>query len=99
MDGWGWLGWLVLVTPEIGGEQGVNKSNGGGWSGWVGVVDSKLSSGFDMTGFYWDLGGDTRDRLNHQDNQFWWFWRWWTNWDRTKRVVLLGNWGGWWFRW
>ena len=22
----------------------------------VGVVDSRMSSGFDMTGFYWDLG-------------------------------------------
>ena len=23
---------------------------------WVGVVDSRMSSGFDMTGFYWEMG-------------------------------------------
>ena len=27
-----------------------------GWSGWVGVVDSRMSPGFDMTGFYWEMG-------------------------------------------
>ena len=94
MDGDGW-GWLVLVTPEIGGEQGVNKSIGGGWSGWVGVVDSRMSSGYDMTGFYWEMGWVHQTVIKPQDTRFWRFWRWWTIWDRTKQVILLGNWGQW----
>ena len=55
---WEWLGklgWLETVTPWV-----VNWVNRLGTSpikvDWVGVVDFQLSSGFDMTGFYWDLG-------------------------------------------
>ncbi len=29
---------------------------GVGWVKWVGVVGSKMSSGFDMTGFYGEMG-------------------------------------------
>jgi hypothetical protein len=61
MDGWGWLGWLVLVTPEIGGEQGVNKSHGGwlgkmgGCSGFQNVVRIRYD------GFLWGFGVETPD--------------------------------------
>lgn len=45
---WG-TGWLCRSTSPV-------EVVLGGWSGWVGVVDSRLSSGFDMTGFYWEMG-------------------------------------------
>ena len=60
MDGWGWLGWLVLVTPEIGGEQGVNKSNGGGWSGWGGCSRFQIVVRIRYDGFLWGNWVETR---------------------------------------
>lgn len=36
----------------------------------VGVVDSRLSSGFDMTGFYWDLEWVHQSVIKPQDERF-----------------------------
>ncbi len=96
MDGWGWLGWLVLVTPEIGGEQGVNKSHGGwlgkmgGCSGFQNVVRIRYD------GFLWGFGVETPDGYqspgqtilggSRGGGQFG---------TGRNRWVLLGNWGQW----
>ena len=60
MDGDGW-GWLVLVTPEIGCEQGVNKSNGGGWSGWSGCSRFQIVVRIRYDGFLLGFGVVTPD--------------------------------------
>lgn len=72
-NGWlGKLGWLETVTPVMGGELGVNRV---GTSPikveWVGIVGSKMSSGFDMTGFYWDLGWRLGSGFKVQEKRFW----------------------------
>ena len=41
-----------------------------GWVDGVGVVDSRMSSGFDMTGFYWDLGWVHQSVIKPQDTRF-----------------------------
>ena len=43
----------------------------GGWSGWVGVVDSRMSSGFDMTGFYGEMGWRLGSGFKVQEKRFW----------------------------
>ena len=64
MDGGGWGGWRWMVTfPPVNGELGVNRLGTsrlevgvGGWSRWGGGVNFQSSPGFNMTGFYGDLG-------------------------------------------
>ncbi len=61
----GWMGWLESVKPVMGDKLGnwvvmsVKRSGGGGtrWLGGLGGCSwiSRMSSGFDMTGFYWDF--------------------------------------------
>ena len=58
-DWLGWLGWMVTFPP-VNGELDVNRL-GTSPLEVVGVdrmggVNFQLSSGFHMTGFYWDLG-------------------------------------------
>ena len=90
-------GVVGVVTP-VNGELDVNRLGtsrmevdevGVGEVG-VGVVVFQLSSGFHMTGFYWDLGWLHQRQVKPQDERFWRFWRWWTVWDRTKQVDSLG---------
>ncbi len=78
-DRWGRL---VTFSPVMGKELGVNRL---GTSllevdevvvgGWVGVVDFQSSPGFNMTGFYGDLGWRHQTGIKVQDGRFWWFWR------------------------
>ena len=112
-DGWGWMGLVGIVGMDevvgfgytrkrwIGCQQVGNKSNGGGWSGWGGCSwISRMSSGFDMTGFYWDLEWLHQTVIKPPGymicggsgggGQFG---------TRCKPWFCCGNWGGWWFRW
>ena len=96
------MGWLESVTP-VNGELDVNRLGTSRLEvvevievDRVGVVDFQLSSGLNMTGFYWEMGWLHQTRLKPQDGRFWRFWRWWVLGTVYKQVDSLGYWGGWW---
>ena len=104
-SGWdGWSGWSGYTRKRWTGCQQVgNKSVGGGrggcrW-GWSGGVNFQSSPGFNMTGFYWEIGWLHQTRIKSPGQGFWGVLEGVGTRYRVQTVDSLGYWGGWWWRW
>ena len=86
-----WMG----ISRLTGCEQVENKSWRWVSNVWVSVVGSKMSSGFNMTGFYGGMGWRLGSGFKVQDERFWEVPEVVDNLGQVKLVDSLGNWGGW----
>ena len=69
----------MVTFPPVNGELDVNRLGPSRWEVdevgvgevGVGVVDFQLSSGFHMTGFYWEMGWLHQTRIKSPGQGFW----------------------------
>ena len=106
-DGWRrleWMGWRRLHRWKV------RNWGTGWWCRWTSPVEVvevdgmdgvvfQLSSGFHMTGFYWDLGWWHQTGIKVQEERFRGVLEVVGTRYRVQTVDSLGNRDGWWWRW